>query len=174
MQKVELYDTTLRDGAQAEGISFSVTDKVRIAEKLDEVGIHYIEGGWPGANPKDITFFKKLSKLKLRNSKIVAFGSTRYPNTTVSKDRVMKGLLDSDTEVITLFGKCWDLHVRDVLKTTPEENLRMIEDSVKYLKSKGKSVLFDAEHFFDGYKQNPKYAVSALEAACGSGAECLI
>jgi len=174
MQKVELYDTTLRDGAQAEGISFSVTDKVRIAEKLDEVGIHYIEGGWPGANPKDITFFKKLSKLKLRNSKIVAFGSTRYPNTTVSKDKVMKGLLDSDTEVITLFGKCWDLHVRDVLKTTLEENLRMIEDSVKYLKSKGKSVLFDAEHFFDGYKQNPKYAVSALEAAAGSGAECLI
>jgi len=174
MQKIELYDTTLRDGAQAEGVSFSVNDKLRIAEKLDEIDIHYIEGGWPGANPKDITFFKKVSKLKLKNSKIVAFGSTRYPNTSVSKDKVIKGLLESDTNVITLFGKAWDLHVRDVLKTTLDENLRMIEESITYLRSKGKIVMFDAEHFFDGYKRNPDYAVSVLNCANNAGAACLI
>lgn len=172
--KVELYDTTLRDGAQTQGISFSVSDKVRIAEKLDSLGIHYIEGGWPGANPKDVDFFKKAKSLRLRNSKLVAFGSTRRAEMNVSGDSTMKGLLLSGTEAITLFGKSWDLHVKEVLKTTPEENLRMIEESVKYLKSKGKLVMFDAEHFFDGYKENPEYALKALTAAEKGGAERII
>ncbi len=174
LEMVELYDTTLRDGAQTEGISFSVNDKLRIVEKLDEIGIHYIEGGWPGANPKDITFFKKLKKIKLKNSKIAAFGSTRYPNTDVSKDKTMKGLLESGAEVVTLFGKSWPLHVTEVLKTTPEENLKMVEDSIRFLKSKGKFVIFDAEHFFDGYEHDPDYAISVLLSAARAGAERLV
>ena len=172
--KVELYDTTLRDGAQTQGISFSVTDKVRICEKLDGLGVHYIEGGWPGANPKDIEFFKRAKKMKLKNAKLVAFGSTRKANTSVESDLTMKGLLASGVSVITIFGKTWDLHVREVLKTTPEENLRMIEDSVAYLKSKGKLTIFDAEHFFDGYKENPEYALKALSSAEKGGADRII
>jgi len=172
--KVELYDTTLRDGAQAQGISFSVSDKLRIAEKLDALGIHYIEGGWPGANPKDIEFFKKAKKLKLAGSKLVAFGSTMHAGADASTDATMKGLLRSGTDTITLFGKSWDLHVKEVLKTTPEENLRMIEESVKYLKSKGRSVMFDAEHFFDGYRENSAYALETLAAAERGGAERII
>ena len=172
--KVELYDTTLRDGAQTQGISFSVTDKLRIAEKLDSIGIHYIEGGWPGANPKDVEFFKKAKKLKLKNSKLVAFGSTRRALGDVSKDPTLKGLLSSNVDVITLFGKSWDLHVKEVLKTTLDENLNMIEDSVRFLKSKGKVVMFDAEHFFDGYKENPEYAIKTLLAAEKGGAYRII
>ncbi len=172
--KVELYDTTLRDGAQAQGVSFSVSDKLRIVEKLNALGIQYIEGGWPGANPKDIDFFKKAGKLKLAGSKLVAFGSTMRANTAVSKDATMKGLLLSGTDVITLFGKSWDLHVKEVLKTTFGENLRMIEESVRYLKSKGKSVMFDAEHFFDGYMKNPEYAMKTIFAAEKGGAERII
>ena len=172
--KVELYDTTLRDGAQTQGISFSVTDKLRIAGKLDELGIHYIEGGWPGANPKDVAFFKKAKKLKLKNSKLAAFGSTRRANTDVSRDATIKGLLAAGTGVITIFGKSWDLHVKDVLKTTPSENLKMIGDSVRYLKSKGKFVIFDAEHFFDGYSENPEYALKTLLTAEKAGANRLV
>ncbi|MFH1593419.1 MAG: citramalate synthase [Candidatus Omnitrophota bacterium] len=172
--KVELYDTTLRDGAQTQGISFSVSDKLRIVEKLDNLGIHYIEGGWPGANPKDVTFFKKAKKLKLKNSKLVAFGSTRRAGTSASGDGTLKGLLASGVDVITIFGKSWDLHVRTVLKTTEEENLKMIKESVNFLKSKGKFVIFDAEHFFDGYKDNSDYAIKTLTAACSAGADRIV
>jgi 2-isopropylmalate synthase len=172
--QVELYDTTLRDGAQSEGISFSVNDKLRIAEKLNEIGIHYIEGGWPGANPKDIAFFKKAKKLKLKNSTLVAFGSTRRAGKKVSQDKTIKGLLEADTKTITIFGKSWDLHVKDVIKTTLEENLNMISESIQYLTGKGKQVIFDAEHFFDGYKDNPEYAVSCLKAAENAGADRIV
>lgn len=171
---VELYDTTLRDGAQSEGISFSVNDKLRVAGKLDEVSIHYIEGGWPGANPKDIDFFKRVKKLKLKNSEITAFGSTRRANTTCAKDKMMNELLRAETKVITVFGKSWDLHVRDVVKTTLEENLKMIGETVEYLKVRGRIVIFDAEHFFDGYKENPEYAVKTIEAARDAGAERIV
>ena len=172
--KVEVYDTTLRDGAQTQGISFSVSDKIRIAEKLDSLGVHYIEGGWPGANPKDVDFFKKATKLKLKNSKLVAFGATRRANTDVAKDATMKGLLCSNVDVITIFGKSWDLHVKEVLKTTLDENLKMIEESITYLKSKGKTAIFDAEHFFDGYRENPSYALKTLAAAERGGAAKIV
>ena len=172
--KLELYDTTLRDGAQTQGISFSVSDKLRITEKLDEVGVHYIEGGWPGANPKDAAFFKSAKKLKLKNSRLVAFGSTRRADVAASKDSTLKGLLDSGTDVVTIFGKSWALHVKEVLKTTTEENLNMIENSVRYLKSKGKFTIFDAEHFFDGYRENPQYALETLLAAEKGGADRIV
>lgn len=174
MNYIEIYDTTLRDGSQGEGISFSVSDKLRITEKLDELGIHYIEGGWPGVNPKDITFFKKAKKLPLKTAKIVAFGSTRHSSNKASSDKVLNGLLDSGAEVITIFGKTWDLHVDAVLRVSLDENLKMIEESVRYLRSKGKFVIFDAEHFFDGYKDNPKYAIRCLEAAQDGGAERIV
>ncbi|OGW75222.1 MAG: citramalate synthase [Omnitrophica bacterium RBG_13_46_9] len=171
---VELYDTTLRDGAQTQGISFSVSDKIKIAEKLDTLGIHYIEGGWPGANPKDVTFFKKAKRMKFINSKLVAFGSTRRANADVSKDATINGLLRSGVENITIFGKSWDLHVETVLRTALDENLKMIEESVKYLKSKGKFTIFDAEHFFDGYADNPEYALKTLMAAESGGADRIV
>ena len=174
MNKVELYDTTLRDGAQSEGISFSVSDKLKISEKLDELGIHFIEGGWPGANPKDMEFFSKIKALKLKKSKIVAFGSTRHANAKVKTDKVIQGLLSAETKYITIFGKSWDLHVRDVFKVDLNENLRMIEDSIKFLKSNGKVVFYDAEHFFDGYKANKEYALKTLTVARESGADRII
>mgnify|MGYP001604482778 CR=1 FL=1 len=174
MSNVKLYDTTLRDGAQTEGISFSVSDKLRIAKKLDDLGIHYIEGGWPGANPKDIEFFKRVKSLHLKNSQIAAFGSTRRAKVKAKDDLILKGLIRADTKVITIFGKSWDLQVTDVLGTTLEENLNMIRDSVSYLKSKNKEVIFDAEHFFDGYKANPDYALKCLKAAEEGGADCLV
>ena len=174
MAKIELYDTTLRDGAQSEGISFSVNDKLKISEKLDELGIHFIEGGWPGANPKDMEFFKKIRALKLKKSKIVAFGSTRHANSKVKTDKVMKGLLTAETKYITIFGKSWDMHVRDVFKVDLNENLRMIEDSIKFLKANGKIVFYDAEHFFDGYMANKEYALKTLAVARDSGAERII
>ncbi|MBN2453490.1 MAG: citramalate synthase [Candidatus Omnitrophica bacterium] len=172
--RVELYDTTLRDGAQSEGISFSVADKLKICEKLDELGVHYIEGGWPGANPKDAEFFARAKSLKMRNAKLVAFGSTAHAGTAASKDKVLKGLLKSGTGVITIFGKSWDLHVKDVIKCDLSENIRMIEDSVRYLKSRGKTVFFDAEHFFDGYEDNKEYALKCLGAAVKAGASRII
>lgn len=174
MKNIELYDTTLRDGAQSEGISFSVADKLKICEKLDELGIGFIEGGWPGANPKDMEFFRKAKSLRLKNAKIVAFGSTRHANTRPERDKVLRGLLDAGTKFVTIFGKSWDLHVTDVLKADLEENIRMIGDSVKFLKSKGKTVLFDAEHFFDGYKHNKDYALASLQAAQDAGAERIV
>jgi 2-isopropylmalate synthase len=174
MLKIELYDTTLRDGAQSEGISFSVADKLKICEKLDAVGIHFIEGGWPGANPKDMEFFKKVRSLKLKNSNVVAFGSTRRARAAASRDAVLKGLVASDAKHITIFGKSWDLHVKDVFKTDLGENLKMISDSIGFLKSKGRTVFYDAEHFFDGYRNNSAYALRTLEAAEDAGAARII
>jgi 2-isopropylmalate synthase len=174
MVKVELYDTTLRDGAQSEGISFSVTDKLNIASKIDELGVSYIEGGWPGSNPKDMEFFKKAKRLKLNNAKIVAFGSTRRANSKAQDDANIKSFLKANTEIITIFGKTWDLHVKSVLKATLDENLKMIEDTIKFLRSEDKRVFYDAEHFFDGYLQNPEYALKTLSVAEASGAEVIV
>ena len=174
MQAVELYDTTLRDGAQREGISFSVVDKLNIARKLDELGLHFIEGGWPGSSPKDDEFFQRADEIKLKNARLVAFGSTRRPGGKASEDATLKALEDSGAGVVTLVGKCSDTQVTQVLETTLEENLAMVSDSVAYLKSKGISVFLDAEHYFDGYKSNPQYAIKVLQAAAEAGAECLV
>ncbi|MBL7069172.1 MAG: citramalate synthase [Candidatus Omnitrophica bacterium] len=174
MNRVKLYDTTLRDGAQSEGISFTVSDKLRIASKVDALGLGYIEGGWPGSNPKDMEFFRKAKHLKLNNSRVVAFGSTRRARTKVSEDANVNALLKTDTEIITIFGKSWDLHVKEVLKVTLDENLELIEDTIKYLKSKGRKVFYDAEHFFDGYIRNPQYALKTVSVAEKSGADIVI
>ena len=174
MKRVQLYDTTLRDGAGREGISFSVEDKLKIARKLDELGIHFIEGGWPGANPKDEEFFARASELALSKAVLVAFGSTRRPDEKAEKDPTLRALLDAGASVITLVGKSWDHHVTEVLETTLDGNISMIADSVAYLISNGRRVFFDAEHFFDGYKSNPKYALKTVNAAAEAGAECVI
>ncbi|NQT46525.1 MAG: citramalate synthase [Candidatus Omnitrophica bacterium] len=174
MKKITLYDTTLRDGSQSEGISFSVADKVRIAQKIDELGIQYIEGGWPGSNPKDMEFFKAIKKVRLLNATITAFGATRRARTSPSRDANMRALLAAGTKVVTIFGKSWDLHVKDVFKVPLDENLKMISDSVIFLKKRGKRVFYDAEHFFDGYKDNPEYALKTLFAAQEAGAEVLV
>lgn len=174
MKKIEIYDTTLRDGAQAEGISFSANDKLKIIKLLDELGVDYIEAGWPGANPKDIEVFQEAKNLELKTSKIAAFGCTRKANSKAEEDRILEQLLNADTEIITIFGKTWDFHVEHALCTTLEENLNMISDSITYLKSCGRRVFFDAEHFYDGYKKNPEYALKALEAAYNAGAERII
>jgi 2-isopropylmalate synthase len=172
--KVQLYDTTLRDGAQRAGISFSVEDKLKIAKRLGEIGIHFVEGGWPGSNPKDAEFFTRARNLKLGRTALVAFGSTRRAGIKAQEDANLNALKESGTSVVTLVGKSWDLHVTDVLNTTLEENLKMIADSVRYLKSGGQSVFFDAEHFFDGYKRNSVYALRTIEAAAGAGADCVV
>lgn len=172
--EVKLYDTTLRDGSQREGLSFSVQDKLKIAQKLDELGIHYIEGGWPGSNPKDINFFSAVKQVNLKNSKVVAFGSTRRKNITPEEDKNLKALLKAGTEIVCVFGKSWDVHVTSVLITTLEENLKMISDSVTYLKNKGLEVIYDAEHFFDGYIKDPEYAMKTLKAAEDAGADSLV
>ncbi|MCG3110928.1 MAG: citramalate synthase [Candidatus Manganitrophus sp. SB1] len=174
MQIVEIYDTTLRDGAQSEDVSFSVEDKLRIVQKLDELGLHYIEGGWPGANPKDITFFEEMKKIPLKSSKLVAFGATRKSRNKVSEDPNIKALAEAGTEVVTLFGKSWDLHVTEALGITLKKNLEIISDSIEYLRSQGKRVFYDAEHFFSGYLAKPDYALKTLEAAKRAGAECII
>jgi len=172
--QLEIYDTTLRDGAQAEDVSFSVDDKIRIAQKLDELGIHFIEGGWPGANPRDIEFFQKIKAIPLQHAKIVAFGSTRKAGNAVDDDPTLKALLDADTRLITIFGKSWTLHVTDALGTTLESNLELIQDSVAYLCSHGKSVFYDAEHFFDGFKADQEYALETVRRAVEGGAERII
>ncbi|NLW10038.1 MAG: citramalate synthase [Firmicutes bacterium] len=174
MPAIVFYDTTLRDGAQGEGVFFSPEDKLRIAEKLDALGIDYIEGGWPGSNPKDIEFFKKIKDHSFKHAKITAFGSTRRADNPPEKDRILQNLLETQTEVVTIFGKSWDLHVREVLRITPEENLQIIEDSLAFLRSRGKKVIYDAEHFFDGYKSDPDYALATLKAAIRGGAETLV
>ena len=168
---IELYDTTLRDGAQAEDIAFSVEDKLRIVRKLDELGIPYIEGGWPGANPKDGEFFKEVRKLPLKHARIAAFGATRKASHAVQEDPSLQALLDAHTPVITIFGKSWDLHVTEALGISLKKNLELIGDSVAYLKSKRRMVVYDAEHFFDGYKANPDYALETLERAQAEGAD---
>lgn len=174
-RKVFIYDTTLRDGAQSPKITFSLEDKLILTQKLDEFGVDYIEGGWPvkGMNSLDSEYFKRVKKLKLKRSKIAAFGSTRRAKSTVNDDVILNSLLEADTEVVTIFGKSWVLHVKNVLKITPEENLKLISESVAYLKDHKKEVIYDAEHFFDGYKDDPVYAVSSLKAAEEAGADCI-
>lgn len=172
--QVVIYDTTLRDGSQMEGVNFSLQDKLRITERLDDMGFHYIEGGWPGANPKDVAFFREVRKLSLKNAKICAFGSTRRADNPVGEDRNIRLLLESEAPVVTIFGKSWTLHVTEALKTTLDENLRMVEDSVFYLKKEGREVIYDAEHFFDGFKADSEYALRTLRAAWEAGASILV
>jgi 2-isopropylmalate synthase len=174
MGRLELYDSTLRDGTQMEGISLSVEDKLKIAQKLDELGIHYIEGGWPGSNPKDAEFFARAQSLKLTNAKIAAFGSTRRAGIRADDDPNLQALLDAHTSAVTLVGKASEMQVRQVLETTLEENLAMIRESVAYMKAQGKVVFFDAEHFFDGFRDNAEYALACLRAAAEAGADCLV
>jgi 2-isopropylmalate synthase len=178
-QKIVIFDSTLRDGAQAEGISFSVTDKIKIAQVLDALGVDYIEAGNPGSNPKDLEFFrffcgKNKNGRSLKHAKLIAFGSTRRKGIEAKDDGNVKALLESGADAVCIFGKSWDFHVTEILNATLEENLEMIRDTVSFLKSCGKEVMFDAEHFFDGYKKNPEYAFAALEAAQNGGANALI
>jgi 2-isopropylmalate synthase len=170
---VKIYDTTLRDGTQGEGISFSVTDKLLITEKLDQFGVDYIEGGFPGSNPRDITYFQEVRSLKLKHARLAAFGSTRRAGIKASEDSQLKTLLDSGMPVLTIVGKTWTLHVTEIIRTTLEENLAMIEDSARYLTAQGREVIYDAEHFFDGYRANPDYAMQTLAAAIRGGASNL-
>jgi 2-isopropylmalate synthase len=173
-KKVLLYDTTLRDGAQAEDISFSLEDKLRITSRLDDFGIHYIEGGWPGANPKDAAYFQEAGKLPLKNARLVAFGSTRRAKRKAAEDDSLKALVKAGTPAVTIFGKSWDLHVKDALRVSLRENLTMISDTVSFLKKNVPEVLYDAEHFFDGFRQDREYALSTLRAAVKGGADCLV
>jgi 2-isopropylmalate synthase len=174
LTKVELYDTTLRDGAQSEGISFSVVDKLNIARKLDALGIHFIEGGWPGSNPKDAEFFKEARGLKLKKAKIAVFGSTRRQGIKAEDDQNLTMLVNAGAEVATIVGKSSEQQVAQVLETTPEENLKMVADSIKYLKSQGLTVFFDAEHFFDGFKTNSGYSLKVVEVAAEAGADAVV
>ncbi len=171
---IALYDTTLRDGVQREGLSFSVDDKLKIAQFLDRLGIAYIEGGWPGSNPKDAAFFERVSELRLNQAIVTAFGATRRAGVIVEEDANMQALVDANTQAVAVFGKSWALHVDRVLNTTPEENLRMIADSVRYLKAMDKEVIYDAEHFFDGYRADPVYALETVVAAAEAGADVLV
>tara|TARA_Y100000746_G_scaffold87950_1_gene74763 strand:+ start:3341 stop:4960 length:1620 start_codon:yes stop_codon:yes gene_type:complete len=172
---VEIYDTTLRDGAQLEGISLTVDDKLRIAEQLDNLGVHYIEGGWPGANPKDVEFFERAQKeLSLKQSQLVAFGSTRRVNGDAESDPTLANLVSAGTSTVCIVGKSWDYHVTEALRTSLDEGVAMVADSVKFLKDQGLDVFFDAEHFFDGYKANPEFALRVLEGASNAGADCLV
>ena len=173
MTKIDIYDSTLRDGAQAQGISYSVEDKIKIVERLDELGIRYIEAGNPGSNPKDLEFFSRVGALELKNAKIIAFGSTRKVGVAVEYDGNVQSLLLAGTRAVAIFGKCWDDQVTGILRTTLDENLSMIGDTIRFLKQKGLEVVFDAEHFFDGYKANSGYAMRTLGAAAEAGADCL-
>ncbi|HEY5695923.1 MAG TPA: citramalate synthase [Acidimicrobiales bacterium] len=172
---VEVYDTTLRDGSQLEGISLTVDDKLRIAEQLDWLGVHYIEGGWPGANPKDDEFFRRaVTELELTTSELVAFGSTRRVKGKVDADETLANLLGAGTGTVCIVGKCWDYHVTEALRTDLDEGVAMVRDSVAYLVGQDRRVFFDAEHFFDGYKANPEFSLRVLEAAAMAGADCLV
>ena len=172
--QIQIYDTTLRDGTQSEGFTLSGNDKIRIAQKLDELGVAFIEGGWPGSNPKDVEFFERARDMQWRNALIAAFGSTCRVKGGPEDDANIKALLDSQTPICTIFGKTWTLHVREVLLTTLEDNLHIIEQSVAYLKANGKRVIYDAEHFFDGYKADSVYALETLQAAIRGGAETIV
>lgn len=172
--QIWIYDTTLRDGAQREGLCLSLEDKLRIARQLDELGVPFIEGGWPGANPKDVQFFWKLQEQPLRQAEVTAFCSTRRPGTTAAEDSLLQAILAAGTRWVTIFGKSWDLHVTESLKTSLEENLAMIRDTIAYLQSQGRRVIYDAEHWFDGYKHNPEYALQTLKTAVDAGAEWLV
>ena len=172
--RVTIYDTTLRDGTQGTGISFSVLDKIRVAERLDDFGVHYIEGGFPGSNPKDAEFFKEAKKRTWKNARIAAFGATRRGKIKVEDDPQVRILLDAETPVVTIVGKTWPLQVVEVLGVTREENLAMISDTVAYLKKRGREVLYDAEHFFDSYRDDPEYSLATLKAAHGAGADLVV
>lgn len=172
-KKVIAYDSTLRDGAQAQGVSFTVEDKLKIVKKLDDLGIGYIEAGNPGSNPKDLEFFKRAAELKLKHAKIIAFGSTRRIGIKAEYDKNLQSLLSANTQAVAIFGKSWDYQVTDILRTTLEENLAMIGDTIAYLKAQGKEITFDAEHFYDGYKANAAYALATLKAAADAGADVL-
>jgi len=174
MSKVKLYDTTLRDGSQSEGISYSVMDKIRIARELDMLGIDYIEGGWPGSNPKDMEFYLKMAKSLLLHSQLAAFGSTRKAHTQAAQDNNLKAIIKSQAKIVTIFGKTWDLHITDVLKTTLDENLDMIKDTIIFLVSKGLTVFYDAEHFFDAFNANKEYSLKCLLTACEAGAKAVV
>ena len=171
---IKLYDTTLRDGSQGEGVAFSMEDKVRIAQRLDALGIHYIEGGWPGSNPKDLRFFKRVQGAVFKTAKISAFGATRRPGVRPQEDPNLQALVEAGPPVVTIFGKSWDFHVTAALGTTLEENVAMIGESVAFAKTKNREVMFDAEHFFDGFKRNREYALATLRAAEAAGAHCLV
>jgi 2-isopropylmalate synthase len=173
-KRVTIYDTTLRDGTQGEGISFSSADKVRIAERLDAFGVHYVEGGWPGSNPKDMDFFTAVAGRKFKTTKIAAFGSTRRADTQCQNDPQIEMLVKAQTPVVTMVGKTWSLHVKEVLRTSFDENLAMIADSVRFFKNLGKEVIYDAEHFFDGYKDDPEYSLATLNAAQDAGVDMVV
>ncbi|HPK53585.1 MAG TPA: citramalate synthase [Smithellaceae bacterium] len=172
--QILIYDTTLRDGTQGEQINFSAEEKLRIAQRLDEAHFHYIEGGWPGSNPKDLRFFEMAKGVRFKNSRLTAFGSTRKPHIKPSACPNLKALVKTDTPAVAIFGKSWDLHVHEILKIDLDENLRMISDSIRYLKDMGKEVLFDAEHFFDGYKHNQRYAIKVIKTASAAGADMIV
>lgn len=172
--KVTAYDSTLRDGAQAQGVSFTVEDKLKIVAQLDALGVGYIEAGNPGSNPKDLEFFKRVAELELQHAKIIAFGSTRRIGIKVEDDNNLKSLLSANTQAVAIFGKSWDYQVTDILRTTLDENLNMVADTIAYLKQQGKEVVFDAEHFYDGYKANAEYAFATLKAASDAGADVLV
>lgn len=174
MKRISIYDTTLRDGSQGEGINFSLQDKLNITRKLDEMGVDFIEGGYPLSNPKDFEYFREVRNLELKHARVSAFGMTRRKGIHPSQDTCLKALLDAGTSLVTIVGKTWDLHVTEILGTTLEENLAMIADSVRYCKEEGREVFYDAEHFFDGYKNNPEYAIQTLKAAHDAGASVLI
>jgi 2-isopropylmalate synthase len=171
---IKIYDTTLRDGSQAEDISFSVEDKVRIAQKLDELGIHYIEGGWPGSNPKDLQFFQEIKSVSLSRAKIAAFGSTCRAGTLPKNDSNIRALIEAGTKVVTIVGKSWDIHPLEALNITLDQNLEIIHSSIQFLKDRVEEVIFDAEHFFDGFKNNPQYGLSALKAAQEAKADWIV
>ena len=171
---LELYDTTLRDGNQGEGVAFSVEDKLLIINALDRLGLHYIEGGYPGSNPKDMEFFKSAKSLQLQQAEVVPFGSTRHPRYQPSEDPNLLALLDTGARTLTIFGKSWELHATDVLRVTAQENIELIESSVRFLVENGRAVIYDAEHFFDGYDDQPDYALQTLKAAARGGARCLV
>lgn len=174
MRKIEIYDTTLRDGTQGEDVCFSVEDKMMIARKLDELGIDYIEGGWPGSNPRDAAFFKRARHLRLHRARLVAFGSTCHPRHHTEEDPNLRALLEAETPTVTIFGKSWDRHIVNALNTTLERNLELIRDSIAYLKAAGREVIFDAEHFFDGFRANPEYALATLVTAQQAGADVIV
>lgn len=174
MSRIKLYDTTLRDGTQAEDISFLVQDKVNITHRLDDLGIDYIEGGWPGSNPKDIDFFESIKKERLSHAKITAFGSTRRANVTPAEDNNIQTLIAAEPDAVTIFGKTWDFHVHEALRISLEANLELINDSLIYLKQHVGEVIYDAEHFFDGYKANPEYALKSLQAAADAQVDCIV
>ena len=173
MKKVTVFDSTLRDGAQAEGVSFSVEDKIKIVKALDRLGVDYVEAGNPGSNPKDLEFFERIKSVELKNTRIAAFGSTRRRGISPSEDGNLRALLGAGTDTVAIFGKSWDFHVTDIINATLQENIEMIYDTILYLKENGKTVVFDAEHFFDGYKNNGEYALKTLDAAVQAGADCL-